>query len=195
MNKYKVVLAILLATVYVQEARSIPYFIKPFPSQPNYTASIANPLKGLVPNTNIVKPNLTGVVYSLLSTYVPFDSVVVGVNNKGNNIYDWTSFEKLLNDTAKASKHAIPRFYIHYPDQGQENPAKELALPQQLKDTVNLTYFKTDKFEGYSPNYDDPILLKAIRQFITRFGQIYDGDRRIAVIQAGLLGKSVQGYV
>lgn len=60
------------------------------------------------------------------------------------------------------------------------------ALPDYLvAEGVELRRFKTNQL---SPYYGDPKLMLAMKQFITAFGNKYDGDRRISCIQLGLLG-------
>jgi len=50
------------------------------------------------------------------------------------------------------------------------------------------TYPDHDNRRSCSPDYDDPSLRRALRDFIRAYGQRYDGDARIAFIQVGLLG-------
>jgi hypothetical protein len=80
--------------------------------------------------------------------------------------------------------HAMLRFICHFPFDSK-NPLK---VPKYLiKAGLDLkSYSGLDN--GVGPDYSDPLLLNALQQFITRFGRRYDGDKRIAFIQTGLLG-------
>jgi hypothetical protein len=68
--------------------------------------------------------------------------------------------------------------YIHY-------PGSPLRLPQYLVNKVKLVQIS----DGVSPQYDDPVLIKALEQFITAFGARYNGHKTVGFIQVGLLGK------
>ena len=56
---------------------------------------------------------------------------------------------------------------------------------------MKITKWKTDNTHGgvsHTPDYEDPKLHRALRNFIAELGKKYDGDPRISFITAGLLG-------
>jgi Malectin domain len=142
----------------------------------NPDAAIGNPLKGLV-----ASPAWTGGVTtytipnSLEFTYIGMGSVM-----KGDNQFDWTPLDKLLTDAASRNNHVIWRIYVDY-------PGWPFAMPQYLINAGVKLVPRSDG--GVSPQYDDPILLRAFQQLITAMGARYDGHKSIGFIQLGLLGK------
>jgi len=97
----------------------------------------------------------------------------------GDDEFDWTILDDLLAGTASRRKHSVISFYIDW-------PGNSLRLPDYLMETVELVLYDNDT--RLSPYYGDPILLNALQQFITAFGNRYDGDTRIYQIHMGLLG-------
>jgi len=97
----------------------------------------------------------------------------------GPNQFDWTKFEEELKKSAALGRHSIPRFFVYYPGQ-------PLRIPQFLLDQgLSLVTLQNGQ---KSPKYDDPKFLTAVQSFIGAFGKQYDGDKRIFLIQLGLLG-------
>jgi len=96
----------------------------------------------------------------------------------GNNTFDWTVLENLLNGSASRNMHGSFSFYIHWPGY------PSLSLPAHLSDVVPM--FETAS--GPTPDYNDPAMIEAYDQFITALGARYDGDKRVAFIHVGLLG-------
>jgi hypothetical protein len=140
----------------------------------NPMVAIGNPMKGLTPNPRWNKPPFrNNIPYSLEHYYVGLDTVMIG-----DNVFNWTSFEVLLNEAKARQNHVIPRFHIHFPN----NP---LRLPSYLYGKVKLVQLSS---QDVSPDYNDPILQAAIKQFIVAYATKYDGDQRIFCIQMGLLG-------
>lgn len=178
--------------------------------------TIGNPLKGLVPNPRWWSPPyasnlpvslvsaqrililimrldnidaicifLTPYIFYIFCqlqefTYVGVDEVmfadpdVVGVEQA----FDWTALEVAMNNTAGRNKHVVPRFHLHY-------PGEPLRVPQYLLDAgIELRYHDND----VSPYYGDEKLLYAIEQFLKAYGDKYDGDKRIAFVQVGMIG-------
>lgn len=75
------------------------------------------------------------------------------------------------------SHHDILRFYVHDPNKAGVN------IPKYL----NISIVDSGKGKK-EPFYGDANLLDAFEKFLTRLGKLYDGDKRIFAIQAGLLG-------
>lgn len=154
-----------------------PYFIKNDLGAINYDVALGNPLKGLAKNPMSDGMINTGVSFSLEAFYVRFDSVVRG----SDGMYNWTMFDQQLNSSMSRNVHAIPRFYITY-------PGSVIGLPTFLIDNVPMKQYYDQGILQYTPYFGDSLLLKEIQNFIYAFGKRYDGDKRIAFVQAGILG-------
>ena len=62
-------------------------------------------------------------------------------------------------------------------------------VPRFLRDrNLTLHWYSDLLGGGVSPDYSEPMLLRALEQFVTALGARYDGDSRIAFITLGLLG-------
>lgn len=142
----------------------------------NYDAAVGNPLKGLLTSPLWVGGNVPDNVPSTLEFYyIGLDEIMTSWNQ-----FNWTVLENTLRDAAIRKKHVIWRIFCHYPGQ-------KLRVPKFLLDAgIELVPLADG---GVSPQYDDPTLLRAMEQFITAFGERYDGHRSLAFIQLGLLGK------
>ena len=86
-------------------------------------ASVANPLKGLVPyagDENVHFP------HSLEFNYVGFADLV-----KGYETFDWQPLEELLNDISSRGHQAVFRIYLEYPE--KTNIIPKFLLDDGLK--------------------------------------------------------------
>jgi hypothetical protein len=150
---------------------------------PDIDATAGNPYKGLMGSPWYepkYDPYNTVIPSSLEWYYIGFDELMKGDPDVVGSeaAFDWTSLENRLNDSASRSMHAVFTVMCHY-------LGDPLHIPQYLLDAgLTLLYYDG----GVSPDYGDPILLKALEQFIEAFGARYDGDMRIAFIHLGLLG-------
>lgn len=145
----------------------------------NPDAAIGNPLKGLATAPwwlSSTPP--TSVPASLEHYYIGLVHIM-----NGPNLFDWSTLDGTLADAASRNNHVIWRVFIHYPGWGQYS----LQLPQYLIDAGTKLVTLSDG--DISPQYDDPILLNALNQFIAALGKRYDGHKSLAFIQLGLLGK------
>lgn len=142
----------------------------------NPAAAMGNPMRGLY-----TSPRWTGektpdtVPDSIEMFFIGFDEVMLGYNS-----YNWTVLDNTLTRASSRSKHVIWRVFCHYPGQ-------PLRVPKFLID-LGIPLIPTAA-DGVSPQYDDARLKEAFRQFIAALGARYDGNRAIACIQLGLLGK------
>jgi hypothetical protein len=151
----------------------------------NLNATLGNPLKGLVTAPSwgsLPAPAAAQMPHSLEFSYLGMSDAMVG-----NNMFNWSMFNKTINDAASRNNHVIWRVYIDYPGWG----AGALKLPKYLMDAGVLLYNRTEDSGniGYSPKYTDPLVLQAMEQFITAFGKQFDGHKGLAFLQLGLLGK------
>jgi hypothetical protein len=154
---------------------------------PNPEAAIGNPLKGLVGNVDFTNydPQATSIDMSLEFYYIPLDELmfgnpdVVGVDKA----FNWTFLESRLEGAKSRRRHMVMTPFVHFPNWGR------MSVPKYLIDAG----MKQNGYSGFlgggvSPDYGDPLLLKALEQFITAFGAKYDGDPRLAFVSLGLLG-------
>lgn len=76
---------------------------------------------------------------------------------------------------------AVFRVYLDY-------PGRPLGVPQWLLDAgVKVTPY--DEYgSGWSPDYENPLLLEKVKQLIARLGERYDSDPRVAFLDVGILG-------
>lgn len=139
-----------------------------------------NPLKGLVPRTDLRSGN--NPYYSMERFYVGLSEVMTG-----DNAFNWAALETKLNDIASRGNQAIFRVYIDY-------PSRPSALPTYLTQGTNAValrdYTANDNANNVSkcPDWNNSRLVTACAQFITALGRQYDGDPRIAYFTAGIYG-------
>lgn len=139
-----------------------------------------NPLRGLVPYAGGDKrdkfPHSLEFDYLLLSTLM-----------SGENTFDWKPLEKLLDDVASRGHQAVFRVAMEYPG---KNGIPKFLMDDGIKVTEWLNT-NTDPFprqKCWTPDYSDPRMRQALKNFITALGGKYDGDPRVGFITAGLLG-------
>jgi hypothetical protein len=153
----------------------------------NPLAAAGNPLKGLLgsPSFHDFDASVTSIDASMEFHYVGLNDVMFGdpdvVGN--DNAFNWDSLENAMMISASRYRQSVLTFNVHY-------PTKESNIPQYLLDAGIKVYNISSTLEenGVSPDYGDPLLLNALRQFIAALGERYDGDKRIAFIHLGLLG-------
>lgn len=141
----------------------------------------SNPLKGLVPYSSMGRTP-DSFPHSLEWFYIPLSDVV-----KGPSVYDWTPLERQLTDIAGRGHQSVFRFYIDY-------PKKPSGIPQYLLDAGLETFPYSDGGNAQSatpsvaPDYRDRRLIECMVNFVRALGAKYDGDPRIAYLEAGLYG-------
>jgi hypothetical protein len=96
--------------------------------------------------------------------------------------YKFAKWESQQWDVAPAKgKNVVIRVFMDYPDQ-------PVAVPKWLiAQGVKMTHY-SEFGGGYTPDYENPILRKALAKFIVALGKRYDHDARIDYVQVGLLG-------
>ena len=146
-----------------------------FPFTYDRSVTAGNPFKGFLTSYQWATPS-NDLSHGLEFSYLPLSEII---QMEGSYNFD-TSIEPLLVSSASRGHHMILRIYIDY-------PSRESGLPDYLQDDVSC-YPYSDYGGGCAPNYQDPVLQTLILEFIQRFATRYDGDRRIAFIQIGLLG-------
>jgi hypothetical protein len=141
-----------------------------------YTRSPAdNPLKGFLP----FQGHYTNFPHSMEWNYIAWKDIQTDFDT-----FNWDPIDALLQDVASRGHQAAFRIYADYPN-------KPYALPDFLASVPKHAY--TDPSNGldatsYSPDYDDPNLIRAMTNTIRALGARYDGDPRIGFITVGFLG-------
>lgn len=134
-----------------------------------------NPLRGFYTNYDWGEP-VYDFPSSLEFAYIPLSELMSGPSNF---TFD-TGLEPRLIAAEQRANQLILRPYIDYPN-------KASGLPSFLEGQVEMRSY-SEHGGGMSPDYNNSELRAALSSFIQAFGQAYDGDNRIAVIQLGLLG-------
>ena len=141
----------------------------------NLHRTAENPLRGFYTNYDWGEP-VYDFPASLEFAYIPLSELMSGPSNF---TFD-TGLEPRLIAAEERAHQLILRPYIDYPN-------KASGLPSFLEEQVEMRPY-SDHGGGMSPDYNNSQLRAALSSFIQAFGQAYDGDNRIAVIQLGLLG-------
>jgi hypothetical protein len=153
-----------------------PYFSVTDPNvlgQANVDAAIGNPLKGLMTSPRWVDKIRDEIPASLEFYYFGLAEVMAGPNQ-----FNWTVIDKAIQAAESRNNHVVWRFFIDY-------PGSPLSIPKHLVGQIKLV---TTASGHVSPQYEDPILLQALDQFITAIGVRYNGHKTVAFLQVGLLG-------
>ncbi len=150
-------------------------FAKPLEYAP---APADNPLRGLVPYKG--QGGEGAFPHSMEFTYFAMRDLM-----KGWGEFDWEPLDKALEEVAGRGKQLVFRVYLEFPGKGDE-------VPEFLKkEGVRVTEWHSDESDAGNmgtPDYENPVLRKAISEFIAAMGERYDGDPRVGFITAGILG-------
>ena len=154
------------------------------------------PMKGIVfwPDQAKSQKNLQGSI-SLEFSYCLPCAVVKGKTNEKID-YDWSSFERMLDDIASRGHQAIVRFRIEYPNETIKNAPSctegvkgATAVPNYIKENKSYTETYSENPGGDGPTYyadwSNEELQWFYKEFYTDFSAKYDKDPRIAFVQAG----------
>ena len=137
-----------------------------------------NPLRGLVPYAGQAGSN--AFPHSMEFQYFPLAALM-----KDWETYDWQALDKLLNSVKSRGNQAVIRIYCEYPGNGNE-------IPKFLQDAgVKVVEWDTEKNQKGkvgTPDYRNPLMRRALCEFIAAMGNRYDGDPRLGFITAGFLG-------
>ncbi len=136
---------------------------------------VDNPLSGLVPYVGA--DGRTQFPHSMEFRSLALDQLMTGPGQ-----FDWSPIESTLKETSGRGNQLIFRVYLEYPGKGT-------SVPRFLIDQgVKINQWKSPDGECHTPDYDAPILQRAMVDFITAMGKQYDGDPRIGFVTAGMLG-------
>lgn len=146
--------------------------------------SMPNPMKGFA--SSYEKPTEDS---SLEYIGIRFSDIYRYEDNVGSIDVDY--FDPMLSTILKRGNTAIIRVYIIYP--GYNNGTDTgLYLPESIYNELKSKGdIYSNKYGGYKleyPDFNSPELMEYIIDFITKFGEMYDGDPAIAAIQLGIYG-------
>lgn len=162
----------------------------------NKSIESLEPMKGIVfwPDQAKEQKNLQSSI-SLEFSYCLPCAVAKGKTDDKID-YDWSSFEKMLDDIKSRGHQAIVRFRIEYPSETIENAPNctegvkgATAVPNYIKANKSYTETYSENPGGDGPTYyadwSNKELQWFYKQFYTDFATKYDKDPRIAFVQAG----------
>jgi hypothetical protein len=168
----------------IQQEEKLPYYQtnnSDVLGKPNFMAAIGNPLKGLA-RFGSRNPQSPSSQFDSVPSAIEFFSIGLDDIMIGDNQFNWTIHDALLEASASRNMHVVLSVFIHW-------PGEPLRIPPHL---IDIPFYKTNN--GYSPNYGEPRLLTALQQFIFAWGQHIDGDKRVLAIHIGLLGFWGEGH-
>ena len=138
-----------------------------------------NPLKGFVPYAGQGRD----FPHSLEFGYLPLASLMTGPTT-----FDWAPMERLLDDIASRGCQGIFRIYMEFPRKPSGVPEYLVQAGVKVRAWTNTNTQPLPPAVDHTPDYEDPRLREALKNFIAALGARYDGDPRIGFITAGLLG-------
>lgn len=150
------------------------------------------PMTGLVlwPDEARDRHSSYGATIQLEFSYCLPCKVVKGCQADGTILYDWSSFDQLLDDVASRNHQLVARFRYEYPS-GTDVDGKKgtTAVPQYIKDRddYNETYSSNPGGDGptYYADWSNSELQRFTLQFYTDFAQRYCHDARLAFLEVG----------
>ena len=148
--------------------------------QPEYAPGPAdNPLKGFVPYAGQGRD----FPHSLEFGYLSLASMMTGPT-----AFDWAPMERLLDGIASRGCQGVFRIYMEYPRKPSGVPEYLVQAGVKVRAWTNTNTQPLPPALDHTPDYEDPRLREALKNFIAALGARYDGDPRIGFITAGLLG-------
>lgn len=150
------------------------------------------PMTGLVlwPEQAAKRKSTYGKSIQLEFSYCLPCKVVKGCAEDGTIEYDWSSFDKLLNEVASRGHQLVARFRYEYPS-GTDVDGKKgtTAVPDYIKQRsdYNETYNEDPSGNGptYYADWSNTELQRFTLQFYSDFAQRYAHDARIAFLEVG----------
>lgn len=143
-----------------------------------------NPMKGFVAeswNGASARP------HSLEHVYVAFADVMTGPST-----YNWSVIDNQLSATNGRGNHLVVRVYLDYPRYA--STFRNRGVPQWLIN-AGVAMRSYDDGQSFSPDYENPTLRTAMRNFIAAMGARYDGHAGLGFVELGLLGMFGEWHV
>ncbi len=138
-----------------------------------------NPLKGFVPYAGQGRD----FPHSLEFGYLSLASLMTGPTT-----FDWAPMERLLDGIASRGCQGVLRIYMEFPNKPSGVPEYLVQAGVKVRAWTNTNTQPLPPALDHTPDYEDPRLREALKNFIAALGARYDGDPRIGFITAGLLG-------
>ena len=144
-------------------------------------AELQNPLTGFYPYGPVsTDAKRFPVAATLEYIALPLNSVLIR-----ENTYNWASFEQKIAQISRNGRQSVVRFYL-------DNPGLPSGIPQFLvaQGLSTKPYRQNGNCATCSriPDYSNARLLSALLGFIKEFGTRFNADRRIGIVQLGLVG-------
>jgi len=114
------------------------------------------------------------------NTYVAFKTLMSDWNT-----FNFTTLETVFENVAARGRQSIIRVYVDYPSTDNPPTIQDILPAFLIQGTVVID---NNDGSGVHPDYNNANLIKALVQLIQAMGAKYDGDKRIAVWQTGILG-------
>lgn len=170
--------AVLAAAVLLQSVKALA--AEPVIFKPAYAPGPAdNPLKGFVPYAGQGRD----FPHSLEFGYLSLASMMTGPTT-----FNWAPMESLLDGIASRGCQGVFRIYMEYPRKPSGVPEYLVQAGVKVRAWTNTNTQPLPPALDHTPDYEDPRLRAALKNFIAALGARYDGDPRIGFITAGLLG-------
>ena len=170
--------AVLLSAVFFRAAGVTA--AEPIVFHPTYAHGTAdNPLKGFVPYAGQGRD----FPHSLEFDYLSLASIMTGPTT-----FNWAPMERLLDGIASRGCQGVFRIYMEYPRKPSGVPEYLVQAGVKVRAWTNTNTQLLPPALDHTPDYEDPRLREALKNFIAALGARYDGDPRIGFITAGLLG-------
>ena len=113
---------------------------------------------------------------------------VVTGKTDGKIQYNWSSFNKWLDEVASRNHQAVVRFRYEYPgSRDVDGKSGTTAVPDYIKalEDYEETYYKNEDGPTYYADWRNAELQWFTKQFYTDFNAVYKNDPRIAFVEVG----------
>jgi hypothetical protein len=116
--------------------------------------------------------------------------VVTGCNADGTIVYDWSWFDRILDDVASRDHQLIARFRYEYPSSRDVDGHRgTTAVPDYIKQRSDYSETYADNPGGDGPtwysDWSNRELQRFTLQFYTDFARRYSHDSRLAFLEVG----------
>lgn len=153
------------------------------------TEAYAGPGSGLFPFGATSGPGLSSPHSSGLNPLIPWATL-----EPQDNVYNWAPVDSAIASARSAGRRVILRVYTNWGDFAQGTPNWYFGLPGALS-YYPSTSAQSKGFEA--PVSWDPVFKQKFGEFLTAFGQRYNGNSTIEFVQTnaggGLYGEMLLG--
>lgn len=150
------------------------------------------PMTGLVlwPSEARRLQSTYGQAFQLEFSYCLPSMVVKGCEDDGTIVYDWSWFDKILEDVASRDHQLIARFRYEYPSSRDVDGNRgTTAVPAYIKqqNDYSETFASNPNNDGptWYADWNNAELQRFTLQFYTDFAKRYAHDKRLAFLEVG----------